>query len=112
MGLGAGSVCEKGVCACGISHTYIQNGDKSFCLHQIFRGDPCKNHYECVVYKQEVTMKCLERKCECAEGYELHDAYSRKCVKTTIWRSSSDNAKSLNIFITLALIYLIATFLQ
>lgn len=112
MGLGVGSICEKGQCVCNYNHTKYDYKGVNMCRKLIQFGDTCEHHNECVAYMHEATMTCRNHKCACADGYELFDAYGKKCVRETNLKSSSDNVKSLQVFSILALIYVTAYILN
>lgn len=56
------------------------NGTK-ICQKQIHYGDDCREHNDCSQYNQEETMRCVQMKCECLNGYELFDSVGKTCVK-------------------------------
>lgn len=82
------------------------------CRKKILVGDHCQDHNECVPYKGEAKMICSKNKCVCNEGYELFDAYEKKCSKVEFRTSSSTFMESIHVFLTLILVYVVSKVLM
>lgn len=105
MGLGVGSECKNGRCLCEEKFSKISDGEKVICSKLIYHGDECVHHKDCVSFLDEPKMICDKGKCKCRDGYELHDAYSYKCVPSST-QSSSSSIQAYSILIIISIIFI------
>lgn len=81
------------------------------CRRKIYVGDHCDDHNDCVTYKGEAKMICTKNKCVCNAGYELYDAYQKKCSKIEL-KSSSTIMESIHVFFALILVIVVSKVLM
>lgn len=110
--MGVGSICEHQECACNVNHTKFDYDEKTICQRIIRVGDHCKDHNECVPYKGEAMMTCHNQTCTCDDGYELFDAYQKKCVRKSEFLVSSGLIETIHVFSTLIVISIVAKILM
>lgn len=106
--IGVGSICKNASCLCDEFHRSITDNDIIVCQKIINHGDPCSEPNECNDYlASDHTMVCLQSRCQCRQGYELFDAYSKQCVKI----EHSASSKVSMFFFMVSLNFVIKLFL-